>query len=166
MALVCAAPAQSQSVPTSVGTRVTAGTYSFDVSNGSVFVSGMITTDSTGHATTVSGLVNGTDPITGLSSYAGADNDLYAPPGAWVTFAGLSFSTTYLGDFNYYNSGQGYYGLLSSDTNINGYPDGQIATSQVAAVPEPTTWAMMLVGFGVLGFTMRRSKTPAFEQLA
>nr|WP_277981555.1 PEPxxWA-CTERM sorting domain-containing protein [Sphingomonas phyllosphaerae] len=25
-----------------------------------------------------------------------------------------------------------------------------------AAVPEPTTWAMMLLGFGVIGFVTRR----------
>jgi len=28
----------------------------------------------------------------------------------------------------------------------------------VAAVPEPATWAMMLLGFGAIGFTMRRRK--------
>ena len=27
-----------------------------------------------------------------------------------------------------------------------------------AAVPEPSTWAMMLVGFGALGFAMRRRR--------
>lgn len=35
-------------------------------------------------------------------------------------------------------------------------------------VPEPATWAMMLVGFGVTGFAMRRSRRrqPAFAQIA
>lgn len=34
-------------------------------------------------------------------------------------------------------------------------------------VPEPTTWAMMLLGFGAVGFTMRRRKsTSALTQLA
>lgn len=36
---------------------------------------------------------------------------------------------------------------------------GQFAyTMQTAAVPEPATWAMMLLGFGAIGFAMRRRK--------
>ena len=165
MSVVCAAPAQSQAVPTSVGTRAPAGTYNFDIALGSTLAGGTITTDANGHATAISGLVNGTDPITGLSSYAGADNDLYVT-GAWVTFGGLSFSTISLGNFNFYNSGQGYYGLLSSVTNANGYADGRIATARVAAVPEPATWSMMLLGFGAIGWQLRRRRTVAFAQAA
>ena len=157
ISVVSAAPAQSQAVPTSAGARAPAGTYDFDVAIGSIFAGGTITTDSTGHATTISGLVNGTDPITGLSNYAGADNDLYVT-GAWVTFGGLSFSTPSLGDFNFYNSGLGYYGLLSSVTNANGYADGRIATARVAPVPEPSSWAMMLFGFAGAGLAMRRER--------
>jgi hypothetical protein len=36
-----------------------------------------------------------------------------------------------------------------------------------SAVPEPTTWAMMLVGFGAVGFAMRRGRrTKALLQVA
>ena len=35
-----------------------------------------------------------------------------------------------------------------------------------AAVPEPATWAMMLMGFGAIGFAMRRRRRPALMQLA
>ena len=28
-------------------------------------------------------------------------------------------------------------------------------------VPEPATWAMMVLGFGFVGFGMRRARTPA-----
>ena len=35
-----------------------------------------------------------------------------------------------------------------------------------AAVPEPATWAMMLMGFGAIGFAMRRRRRPALLQLA
>lgn len=158
VALAASAPAQSQAVPSTTGTRAIAGTYNFDVSNGSTIVDALITTNSAGHATGITGLVNGIDPITGLSTYAGADNNLYVT-GAWVTFGGLSFSTRSLGDFNFYNSGSGYYGLLSSVRNINGYPDGvPTTTALVTPVPEPATWAMMLLGFCGAGAVMRRTR--------
>ena len=35
-----------------------------------------------------------------------------------------------------------------------------------AAVPEPGTWAMMLLGFGAVGFSMRRRRRPALVQIA
>jgi len=34
------------------------------------------------------------------------------------------------------------------------------------AVPEPATWAMMLLGFGAVGFAMRRRRTAALLQIA
>jgi hypothetical protein len=33
-------------------------------------------------------------------------------------------------------------------------------------VPEPATWAMMLLGFGAVGFSMRRARTSAARTLA
>lgn len=35
-----------------------------------------------------------------------------------------------------------------------------------SAVPEPSTWGMMLLGFGAIGFAMRRRRTPALVQVA
>jgi PEP-CTERM motif len=46
------------------------------------------------------------------------------------------------------------YGTLTPQT-IN------IAASVTSAVPEPTTWAMMFAGFGLVGFASRRSKVTA-----
>ncbi|MBW0006807.1 MAG: PEPxxWA-CTERM sorting domain-containing protein [Sphingomonas sp.] len=157
VAFTSGSTAHSQAVPAAVGAPAPAGTYQFDINNGSIFALGSVTTDSAGHATSIYGLVNGTDPITGLSTYAGADNNLYST-GAWVTFGGLSFSSMSLGDFNFYNSGQGYYGFLSSRKDTNGFADGVVATAHVAAVPEPTTWAMMMLGFAAVGGVMRRQK--------
>ena len=33
-------------------------------------------------------------------------------------------------------------------------------------VPEPSTWAMMLLGFGAVGYSMRRSRQVTIRQLA
>jgi len=58
--------------------------------------------------------------------------------GSWNNYAG-DFKINWLGSENNYN-------LVS-----------QIITSH-GAVPEPATWAMMLVGFGGIGMAMRRRK--------
>ena len=34
------------------------------------------------------------------------------------------------------------------------------------AVPDPATWAMMLLGFGAVGFAMRRRRAPVLAQVA
>ncbi|MBI0477201.1 PEP-CTERM sorting domain-containing protein [Sphingomonas sp. MA1305] len=49
---------------------------------------------------------------------------------------------------------QNYAGTPSSPFSIN----GNVAAVS-AAVPEPATWAMMILGMGAIGFVMRRRKT-------
>ena len=57
--------------------------------------------------------------------------------------------------------------------NLIGTLTGNLAASysgtlnvQVAPVPEPATWAMMLIGFAGVGMAMRRRRRPALAQLA
>ncbi|GAA3894978.1 hypothetical protein GCM10022276_12600 [Sphingomonas limnosediminicola] len=56
-----------------------------------------------------------------------------------------------------------FFGIANNIT-INGISRGQghyAGTAEftpVAAVPEPATWAMMLFGFGAVGFSMRRKR--------
>jgi PEP-CTERM motif len=44
--------------------------------------------------------------------------------------------------------------------SLGGYLDN-IKLEQVSAVPEPSTWIMMLFGFGLVGFSMRRRQKNA-----
>jgi len=48
--------------------------------------------------------------------------------------------------------------------------NGAVATGnltfQVQAVPEPGTWGMMLLGFGAMGFAIRRRRRPVLAQIA
>lgn len=45
---------------------------------------------------------------------------------------------------------------------LGSYGGNATFVPSVAAVPEPGTWAMMLLGFGAIGFSMRRRR-PAFQ---
>jgi hypothetical protein len=58
---------------------------------------------------------------------------------------------------------------LTNATQIDGttIAAGSTGTLAVtAAVPEPATWAMMLVGFGAMGVSMRRRRSTALLQAA
>jgi hypothetical protein len=52
--------------------------------------------------------------------------------------------------------------------SADGLRQVRIASSEsgVPPVPEPATWAMMLMGFGAAGFAMRRKRRPALMQIA
>jgi PEP-CTERM motif len=43
---------------------------------------------------------------------------------------------------------------------------GSITIRQAVAAPEPSTWATMLLGFGAVGFAMRRRRRPTLMQAA
>jgi hypothetical protein len=75
-------------------------------------------------------LVNGTDDF-----YFTFDASAASPTNAMLSFTSASYATPFIA------------------TNA-------IVTriAAVAPVPEPATWAMMLVGFGAIGFAMRRRK--------
>ena len=50
-------------------------------------------------------------------------------------------------------------GLLNGNLII-GQSRASVTSGVAAAVPEPGTWAMMLLGFGAIGFAMRRRRSP------
>ena len=66
------------------------------------------------------------------------------------------------GSFVYYNAGSDFAALTSNSWNKTGGGDDVFFkasfSSAVAAVPEPETWALMLIGFGFVGGAMRSAK--------
>ena len=58
-----------------------------------------------------------------------------------------------------FNTINGHNVYFTTDVvNASGYTGNVGAAGVVAAVPEPATWALMLVGFGGVGYSMRRRK--------
>lgn len=179
-----ASPALADAISTTPPATVAAtGTYDFDFSATgaptyqaatgtttasplSYLGSGSLTVGNNGLVTAATGTINGFN-ILGVTSYASADNILYdGSVGALLDFSGLSFLTSG-GSFAIGNTGAGSYGITDSVNNANGYCCGVAPVNlNVAAVPEPATWAMMLMGFGAIGFTMRRKRTALIPQLA
>jgi hypothetical protein len=103
-----------------------------------------------------------TEAITGVAavnSYANNDNLLLVPASpAFVTFPGISFTTA----TDAFNIGfvSPMYVIVQQSTDPAGtFPPGVTLTNfSVSAVPEPSTWAIMLLGFIGLGFAFRQSR--------
>ncbi|HVF83510.1 MAG TPA: PEPxxWA-CTERM sorting domain-containing protein, partial [Sphingomicrobium sp.] len=55
---------------------------------------------------------------------------------------------------------------ISSTTGISSFEQLRLGGVQAAAVPEPSTWALMLLGFGGMGLAMRRNRRRSVAQLA
>ena len=50
--------------------------------------------------------------------------------------------------------------------DATGFSNAALYTTAAPGVPEPATWAMMLLGFGAAGFAIRRRRRPAIMQMA
>ena len=79
------------------------------------------------------------------------------------TAAGLGFpSTNGSQATSQYVRFQGVAGTTINSVSFTNVPSTdafESANFSIAAVPEPATWALMLVGFGGVGFAMRRRKS-------
>src|SRR5207253_2572452 len=82
--------------------------------------------------------------------------------GSLVYSGGPTAAITLLGPASL---GIGQYNLTFSGNAPNGGAEAGSVTFRLA-VPEPSTWAMMLLGFGGIGFAMRRRRRPALAQIA
>ncbi|MFL6726537.1 MAG: PEPxxWA-CTERM sorting domain-containing protein [Sphingomicrobium sp.] len=130
-------------------------------------------------------VVTGDSPTTNL---LGANFDFTAaagdcsiawvgPPGAYGT-EGLRFGGTCEGVYDIFSQAISTtvdisytLGFIVSNPNIGDIPSNIIPSglrvtasdATVAGVPEPSTWALMLVGFGAIGFVMRFRRRATVE---
>ncbi len=102
---------------------------------------------------TITGVINNSE-ITGPNVFDGADNMLFTNGFAFVSTAGISFETAAGQSFNIFTfDPQGVpptgnaYGELTANPSA---PFG-VGTFTLTAVPEASTWALMLIGFAGLG---------------
>ena len=116
--------------------------------------------------TGISGIFNGS-AITGLSPGTFGANNLFYLTGpffvdgnglAFTTAAGVSANLFVTNDTSYRVNTQGA-GLLTGLVTASASP-------VAAAVPEPATWAMMLLGFLGIGLAMRRRRPALVRQAA
>jgi hypothetical protein len=89
--------------------------------------------------------------LTGGTSSTPGSTLVTSTPGTQLTWGDLTANTWYT--FSYTAN-------MTTAGNISG--NGTF----LPAVPEPATWALMLLGFAGIGFAMRRRRTPALAQLA
>jgi hypothetical protein len=96
------------------------------------------------------------DPVSFFFGFSASDNELDVPQG-YVSNSALSDTSTYNGQtFSSLGATPGVY-KWTWGTGAN-----QNFTLVIGEVPEPSTWAMMLVGFAGLGFAgYRKSKSVA-----
>lgn len=88
------------------------------------------------------------------------NNLLFAGSDPVLDSYGIGFYTASGLDWNVWGTAPGNYTLYASDGAGN-YPVEQTGAFSVAAIPEASSWAMMLAGFASLGFAAFRARRPA-----
>jgi hypothetical protein len=98
-----------------------------------------------------------------ISSIFSTDNPLTNIDFTTVTLNGVNFATLSTGTQEFRNllnqtivAGANNTLFVSGTTGGNAAFSGNLSFAAASAVPEPATWGMMLIGFGAVGYSMRR----------
>ena len=146
-------------------------TFTFQSNDAQLTATGQFTVNSADEVTSVSGAVSGltNQTISGVTanpSFPGSSlspdgsfifDNLYSGTGMVFDYSGLLFTTAENpgGYWNLWASSPGTYSLYESSGSYN-YPIQEFGTLSVAGAPEPSTWAMLALGFVALTFVGRR----------
>jgi PEP-CTERM motif len=150
--------------------------FTFQSNDAELTATGEFTVNSANDVTGVSGATSGltnhtisgvtANPTFPSASYSPDGSfifdNLYSPTGMAFDYYGLLFTTAGNpgGYWNLWASSPGAYSLYESAGSYN-YPIQEIGSLSVTAAPEPSTWAMLALGFVALTFVGRRRQRTA-----
>jgi hypothetical protein len=159
-------------------TTANAATYdfTFQSNDSELTATGQFTVNAADEVTGISGAVSGltNQAISGVTANPSFPSSSYSPDGSFIydnlysstgnafDYSGLLFTTAGNsgGYWNLWSTAPGAYSLYESAGSYN-YPIQEIGTLSVgAATPEPSTWAMLAMGFVALCFVGRRQRAP------
>jgi hypothetical protein len=130
-------------------------------SGSGVITTNDVTIDSRGFTaqtiTGITGTFNGSN-VTGLATPFGANNLFYLTGPSFVDGSGLGFITAVGTSVNlFFQDSAGSFRINTTGPFTSSFVSAS-SSAVAAAVPEPGTWLMMLLGFGAIGAGMRRSR--------
>ena len=151
--------------------------FTFQSSDAELTATGEFTANAADEVTSVSGAISDltNQTISGVTANPSFPSASYSPDGSFIynnvyyptgttsfDVNGLLFVTDQNpgGYWNLWGTSPGNYSLYESAGSYN-YPIEEIGTLSVAAAPEPSTWAMLALGFTALSFVGRRRQRTA-----
>ena len=168
---IAALAAMAGAAPASAAEYIFSFTTSTPLFGPTVAGSGSFFTSDT--ATTVAGqtafqILSITGTVNGIAIAAPTGNygNYFTTGPSFLDGSGVKFFLTNGGRVDFFN--QSSNGLYRVNTFSPGSSNFVTASSSlaVAAVPEPSTWAMLIIGFGAIGFALRARRARPVPALA